>query len=157
MTEENNAPAFGIEKIFVKDLSFEAPNSPAVFTSSFTPAISLNMNVETEKLGDVHYQVTLIVTATAQVSDEDDAATAFLVEVHQTGIFVLQNIPEQDVRPMLGIECPNILFPYAREAVSDLVTRGGFSPLLLTPVNFAQMYANQMKQEAAAMQEPGNA
>lgn len=140
--ETDTTPHFSIEKIYLKDVSFESPNSPEVFTLEGNPDISLQISTETTQVGDDFHEVVLQVTALAKV----DEKTAFLVELKQAGIFVMRNIPETDVGPLLGIECPNILFGYAREAVSDLTTKGGFQPLVLQPINFAAMYAEAQKQ-----------
>ena len=135
--------AFGIQKIYTKDISFESPNSPAIFTHEFQPQLSVDLNVESKKLQDDVYHVVIRVTATTKVEEN----TAFLCEVEQAGIFTLQGFNEAELSYMLGVQCPNALFPYARETISDLVTRGGFPQLLLEPVNFEAMYANHMQQQ----------
>lgn len=142
MSEEVQ-PVFAIQKIYTKDISFESPNSPAIFTQEFQPQLSVDLNVESNQLQDDVYHVVLRVTATTSVAD----STAFLCEVEQAGIFTLQGFNEAEMSYMLGVQCPNALFPYAREAISDLVTRGGFPQLLLEPVNFDAMYANHMQQQ----------
>lgn len=142
MSEEVQ-PVFAIQKIYTKDISFESPNSPAIFTQEFQPQLSVDLNVESNQLQDDVYHVVLRVTATTSVADN----TAFLCEVEQAGIFTLQGFNEAEMSYMLGVQCPNALFPYAREAISDLVTRGGFPQLLLEPVNFDAMYANHMQQQ----------
>ncbi len=136
-TGSDTTPHFSIEKLYLKDVSFESPNSPETFTIEGNPDISLQLNTETQTVGDDFYEVVLVVTAMAKVNDK----TAFLVELKQAGIFAVRNIPEADMAPLLGIECPNILFSYAREAISDLTTKGGFQPLVLQPINFAAMFA----------------
>ena len=136
--------SFGIQKIYTKDVSFESPNSPAIFTHEFQPQLSVDLNVESKQLQDDVYHVVLRVTATTKVEEN----TAFLCEVEQAGIFTLAGFNEAELSYMLGVQCPNALFPYAREAVSDLVTRGGFPQLLLEPVNFEAMYASHMQQQA---------
>lgn len=135
--------AFGIQKIYTKDISFESPNSPAIFTHEFQPQLSVDLNVESKKLQDDVYHVVIRVTATTKVEEN----TAFLCEVEQAGIFTLQGFNDAELSYMLGVQCPNALFPYARETISDLVTRGGFPQLLLEPVNFEAMYANHMQQQ----------
>lgn len=140
---EQTAQQFQIQKIYIKDLSFESPNAPDMFTESFQPKIDFDLQTEAKKLGDDFFDVTLQVTATAKHNDK----TAFLVEVKQSGIFNITGFTDDQLSQMLGSFCPNILFPYARESVSDLVTRGGFPPLLLAPVNFDALYAQHVQQQ----------
>jgi preprotein translocase subunit SecB len=148
-------PQFAIQKIYVKDISFEAPGAPFVFQEKWAPQIDLQLGSATEQLSEHVYQAVLSLTVTAKLGDK----TAFLVEVQQAGIFSLQGFGE-DLGAMLGSYCPNILFPYARETVSDLVTRGGFPQLLLAPVNFDALYAQhlrqQQEQQAGAAAGPSN-
>lgn len=127
---------FQIQKIYTKNVSFESPNTPELFTTEFQPALNVDLNVESNVLQDGVYHVLLRVTATTQV----DEKTAFLCEVEQAGIFTLVGFAEEEIGYMLGSQCPNTLFPYAREAISDLVMKGGFPQLLLEPVNFDAMY-----------------
>jgi len=153
MTENAQAsdtnPEFAIQRLFVKDLSFETPNSPDIFTVEWNPESSLNLNSSVNKLADNTFEVVLTVTVTTKVGEQ----TAYLVEVQQAGIFHVSNFPEDQVGHMMGAYCPNILFPYAREVVSDLVTKGGFPQLLLTPVNFDALYAQHMQEQAAAPEQ----
>lgn len=132
---------FAIQRIYTKDLSFEAPGAPAVFSTEWKPDINIQLNTETTKLNDDNYELVLTVTVTAKHGEN----ISFLAEVHQAGIFFIKNIPEEEMGPMLGIYCPNVLFPYAREAVSDLITRGSFPQLLMAPVNFDALYAQQVQ------------
>lgn len=146
MTDENAAQAqgqFAIQRIYCKDISLETPNSPAIFQQQWQPEADLQLDTKADALGNGVYDVTLSITATVKVGD----LVAFLVEIHQAGIFSANGIPEQQLGPMLGAFCPNILFPYAREAISDLTIRAGFPPLLLTPVNFDALYAQRMQQQ----------
>lgn len=140
---ENEAPFFAIEKLYVKDLSLEVPNAPAVFMERETPEINLQLQTAGTKIGDDVYEATLTVTVTAKVGEK----TIFLVEVGQSGIFRIRTIPEQNLEPLLSIACPNVLFPYAREAVSESVARAGFPPVILQPVNFEAMYTARMQQQ----------
>ena len=140
---EQNTQQFQIQKIYIKDLSFESPNAPEMFTESLQPKIDFDLQTEAKKLTDDFCDVTLQVTATAKHNEK----TAFLVEVKQAGIFNITGFPDDQLSHMLGSFCPNILFPYARESVSDLVTRGGFPPLLLAPVNFDALYAQHVQQQ----------
>ncbi|MCS3903942.1 preprotein translocase subunit SecB [Methylohalomonas lacus] len=134
---------FGIRKVYVKDLSFETPNSPSVFNDQASPNVNLQLANESSKLADNTYEVVLRLTVTVATDDK----TYYLAEVNQAGIFHIGGFPDNAVSRMLATVCPNILFPFARELVSDLVTRGGFPQLLLSPVNFEALYAQQQKQQ----------
>ena len=125
-------PGFGIEKLFLKDVSVEVPNSPEIFTNREAPKISIELNNNAKPLSDGFFEVALQITVTSKQADQ----TAFLIDVTQAGIFAIKNVPEEGMEPVLAITCPNILFPYAREAISDLVIKAGFSPVLLNPINF---------------------
>ena len=144
MTEASNSEdkQFSIQKIFAKDVSFESPGSPDIFTAKWEPSVDFNLGTNVETLEDNIYEITLTVTVTVKCEEN----TAYLVEVSQAGIFSLTGFSEQEMGPMLGSFCPNILFPYAREVVSDLVTKGGFPQLLLAPVNFDALYAQHLQQ-----------
>ena len=142
MTEQE-APSFAIEKLYVKDLSLEVPNAPAIYVERETPEISLQLQTGGLKVSDDLYEVTLTTTVTAKIGEK----TVFLVEVGQSGLFRIRNIPDENLEPLLSIACPNILFPYAREAVSESVTRAGFAPVVLQPVNFEAMYAARAQQQ----------
>jgi preprotein translocase subunit SecB len=143
MSEENNAveKQFSIQKIYTKDMSFETPNSPKIFTEKWEPVVDFNLGTNVTPLEDSMYEVALAVTITVKCGDK----TAYLVEVNQAGIFSLGGFTDQEMGPMAGSFCPNILFPYAREVISDLVTKGGFPQLLLAPVNFDALYAQHMQ------------
>ena len=141
MADEQNLPQLALERIYVKDMSLEVPGAE-VFTREWQPELDINLSSAAEKLDDDHYQVILTVNVTANNGGE----TAFIAEVHQAGIFMLQNIPEEQLGAILGAYCPNVLFPYAREVVSDIVTRGSFPQLLLAPVNFDQAYQQTIEQ-----------
>ncbi len=141
---------FSIQKLYIKDISFESPDTPEVFTfQSWEPQIELNLNNANKKIGEGVYEVIMSVTATVRNNDK----TAFLVEVQQGGIFNISGFSEQDLKYILGAQCMNILFPYAREVVSDLTNRGGFPPLLLNPVNFDALYAQALQQQQAGKEE----
>jgi len=133
---QNNQPVFSIEKIYVKDLSLEIPNAPQAFLEREAPNVDIQLHHNSTSVEDGVYQTILTVTVTAKVAER----TLFLVEVAQAGIFVLRNIPANDINMVLGVACPNILFPYAREVVSDVVVRAGFPPVVLNPVNFEALY-----------------
>lgn len=147
--EQNAQPSFGIEKLYVKDLSVEVPHAPEIFLEREAPQVEIQLNTTGSGLGDGAYEVVLTVTVTAKAADK----TVFLVEVGQAGIFRLVNVPNEQVEPLLAVACPNILFPYARETVSDAVTRAGFSPIVLQPVNFEAMYMQRLQDEASAPTE----
>ncbi|MER0171819.1 MAG: protein-export chaperone SecB [Nitrosomonas sp.] len=133
---EQQQPVFAIEKIYVKDLSLEIPNAPNIFLERDTPEINLQLGTKSQGIGEGLYEVLLTVTVTAKIKDKN----MFLVEAQQAGIFRIRNIPVGEIDPVLGIGCPNILFPYLREVVSDVVTRAGFPPVILNPVNFEAIY-----------------
>ncbi len=146
---EANGPNFAIQTIYVKDMSFETPNSPQVFREAWQPEVNLDLNINSTKLeADIH-EVTLIITVTAKNNNK----TAFLAEIQQAGIFVLQHFAEQQLHHMLSAFCPNILFPFARELVADLVMRGGFPRLYLAPINFDALYEQRYRN---AQTQPAN-
>jgi preprotein translocase subunit SecB len=154
MAQEDNAaqeqaqPGFSIEKIYVKDASLEIPNAPQIFTDRTQPQVSIELGNLVQVLEEGVFEVAIKVTVTSKIADK----TVFLVEVTQAGIFQIRNVPEENIEMIAGITCPNILFPYAREAVSDLVVRAGFQPVLLNPINFEALYAQQKQQQAEAAQ-----
>ena len=143
---QNTQPVFSIEKVYVKDLSLEIPNAPQVFLERETPQVDIQLHHNSTSVEEGVYQTTLTVTVTAKVKDK----TMFLVEAAQAGIFVVRNVPAQDLEAVLAIACPNILFPYVREVVSDVVVRAGFPPVVLSPVNFEAIYQAQRDQQPAA-------
>jgi len=143
---------FGIQRIYVKDMSFEAPHSPEIFTTEWRPDVDLNLSTETAPLAPDVYNVVLAVTVTVKVGER----TAFLAEVHLAGIFNIAGFEEQERGRMVGSYCPNLLFPYAREVVSDLVVRGGFPQLLLAPVNFDALYEQHLRKQATAQEPPAS-
>ena len=147
--EQNEQPVFGIEKLYVKDLSLEVPNAPQIYLEREAPQVEIQLGTSGSGVGDDAYEVVLTVTVTAKLEDK----TVFLVEVGQAGIFRIVNVPNEQIEPLIAVACPNILFPYAREAVSDAVTRAGFQPIVLQPVNFEAMYMQRLQQQAAAPAE----
>lgn len=151
MSEANaDDKQFAIQKIYVKDLSFETPNSPAVFTEEWKPEVNLNLNTESRGIADNVYEVVLKLTVTASQGEK----TTYLAEVQQAGIFTMTGFSEDEVKPMLGAFCPNTLYPFARETVADLIQRGGFPPLLLAPINFDALYAQQVNEVQAQVTAP---
>jgi len=147
MADQDQAPnerQFQLLRIFTKDVSFESPNAPEIFRSTWQPKHELNLNTKVNKLDEESYEVILSVTATTKVEDK----TAFIVEVHQAGIFGVKGFPETELGPLLAAYCPNLLFPFAREVVSDLVTKGSFPQLVLQPVNFDALFAQHQQKLA---------
>ena len=149
---EKNTPEkqFAIQKIYTKDISFETPNSPKIFTEKWEPKVDFNLGTNVQALDNSMYEITLTITVTVK----SDETTAYLVEVCQAGIYSLAGFTEEEMGPMVGSFCPNILFPYAREVVSDLVAKGGFPQLLLAPVNFDALYTQHLQQ--LKQQTPGS-
>lgn len=143
-------PVFSIEKLYVKDLSLEVPNAPQIFLEREAPEMEIQLQSAAVGLGDDLFETTLTVTVTAKQGDK----AFFLVEVAQAGIFQIKNVPQSDVEAILGVACPNILFPYAREVVSDAVNRAGFPPVILAPVNFESLYQQRVQQQASGTDVP---
>lgn len=148
-TATQTASEFGIQRIYVKDLSFETPQSPAIFQQEWKPELNMQLNTATAQLVENVYEVTLKVTVTAT----SNGKTAFLAEVAQAGIFELRSFPKEQIPEVLGIYCTNILFPYARETISDLVNRGTFPPLYLSPVNFEMLYKEHLAKQGNGTQK----
>jgi preprotein translocase subunit SecB len=149
-TEQNNQPIFQIQRIYLKDFSLEQPNSPAIFLEQQAPAIEVNIDVAAQSLAENIYESTVTVTVTAKVKDK----VAFLVEGKQAGIFELRHIPENQVSPLLGIACPNIVYPYLRSNIADAITRAGFPPVHLSEINFELLFQQRM---AAAEKQKADA
>ncbi|KPZ09574.1 protein-export chaperone SecB [Pseudomonas syringae group genomosp. 3] len=147
VANEENGPQFSLQRIYVRDLSFEAPKSPAIFRQEWTPTVSLDLNTRQKPLEGDFYEVVLTLSVTVNNGEE----VAFIVEVQQAGIFLTKGLDDAAMSHTLGAFCPNILFPYAREAIDNLVVRGSFPALMLAPVNFDALYA----QELQRMQEAG--
>src|SRR4051812_3042129 len=142
--DQNQQPVFQIQRVYLKDLSLEQPNSPGVFLEQEVPGIEVSVDVGVEKLADQVYESTVTITVTAKVKDK----TAFLVEGKQAGIFEARNIPEDQMEPLLGIGCPNIVYPYLRSNIADVITRAGFPPVHLAEINFEVFY--QQRRQAMA-------
>jgi len=142
-------PQFSLQRIYAKDISFESPKSPSVFQAQWNPQVNLDLNTRHTQLQEGMYEVVLTLNATV-TNGEDE--TTFIAEVQQAGIFAINGLEDAALRHTLGAFCPNILFPYAREAIDNLVLRGSFPPLMLSPVNFDALYAQaeqRRTQEAA--------
>jgi preprotein translocase subunit SecB len=151
-TTEQQQPVFSIEKIYVKDASLEIPGAPQIFLERESPQIEVQLSTQGGNVADGIFDATVTVTVTAKLGER----TMFLVEVTQGGVFQIRGVPDSEMAPILGIACPNILFPYLRESVSDLTVRAGFPPVLLNPVNFEALYAQQQAARAQETQA-GNA
>ncbi|WP_370279536.1 protein-export chaperone SecB [Pontibacterium sp.] len=148
---EAQAPQFAVQRVYLKDASLESPNAPEVFTKPWQPEVNLDMNSRTQQLGEGAYEVVLTLTVTVK----NDNETAFLAEIQQAGIFTIAGLEEGELHHTLGAFCPNILFPYAREAIDNMASKASFPPLMLAPVNFDALYAQQLAQQQA--QAEGNA
>ncbi len=147
MSDQNpqeQQPVFNIQRLYLKDLSLEQPNSPSIFLEQDGPGIEVQIDVGSEKLADGIYEATVTITITAKIKDK----VAFLVEAKQGGIFEARNIPDDQIEPLLGIACPNIIYPYLRANIADIITRAGFPPIHLTEINFGVFY-EQRKQAMA--------
>ncbi len=166
MAEQNNGAAgaeqaqFNIQKIYVKDVSFEVPNAPQIFNEPGTPNLELNLNQKVGRVSQDVFEVSLGVTLTCKMDDK----TVYLAEIEQAGLFALTGFDERTLDLMLGTYCPNVLFPYVRQGISDLVVQGGFPPFYLQPINFEALYAEglrrrseQAQAQAAQLPEGGNA
>jgi preprotein translocase subunit SecB len=149
--QEQEQRLFQLQRIYLKDMSFESPNAPAVFGGDWQPQHELNLNTKVDKVGEDTYEVLLSLTVTAKTGDQ----TAFIVEVQQAGLVAVKGFPDAELGPLLGAYCPNLLFPYAREAVTDLVTKGSFPQLVLQPVNFDALFAQHRQQAAEKAKRQG--
>ena len=145
MADENSNPVFQIQRIYLKDLSLEQPNSPQVLLEQGQPQVEINLALGAAPIGEGVYEVTVTATVTTKVNDQ----VLFLVEAKQGGIFEIRNIPEDQLQPIIGIACPGIIYPYLRVIVSDVCTWAGFPPVLLSEVNFQAMFEAQQAQAAA--------
>lgn len=145
MSEQENNPEtkFGLQRIYVKDFSFESPKAPQSFRQEWKPKINMELNTRHAQVDDQHYEVTLVVTVTAK-NDADEVL--YLIEIQQAGIFMIAGMTEEVLSRTLGSYCPGVLFPYAREAVDSMVLKGSFPPLMLSPVNFEALYQEALKQ-----------
>ena len=152
-TTQQPAQQFGLQRIYVKDLSFETPQGVEVFRQAWKPRVNLEMNTRQTRIDENNFEVVLTLSVTASQEEK----TAFLVEVQQAGIFTVSGLPEPQMRQVLATVCPSILFPYAREAIDNLVTRGSFPPIMLAPVNFDLLYAQALKQAQEKAQGEGAA
>lgn len=141
-------PAFTVEKIYAKDVSFEVPGAPAAFNENAQPQLQMNLTQSVQRLGENAYEVVLGVTLTCNANERP----LYLAEVKQAGVFGLAGFDEQTLDAMLGTHCPNVLYPYARQLISDLIQSGGFPPFFLQPINFDALYAEGLRQRSAQQQ-----
>ena len=149
MSDEQQAtPVFQIQRVYLKDLSLEQPNSPAILTSTEQPSVDIQLGVGMENVADGIVEVTVTATVTTKIQDK----TVFLVEAKQAGIFEVRNLPDDQMGPVIGIACPQIIYPYLRGNVADVIQRAGFPPVHLAEINFQAMYEQQQQQAAAAVQ-----
>ena len=140
----NSQPVFSMDKIYVKDISLEVPHAPQIFLERESPQIDVQLHSQATAIEAGVYEVAVTTTVTAKLADK----VMFLIEAKQAGIFQVRNVPNEELEPILAVMCPNILFPYLREVVSDVSVRGGFSPVMLNPVNFEVLYQQQRQQLA---------
>jgi preprotein translocase subunit SecB len=143
----NTQPVFNMDKIYVKDISLEIPHAPQIFLQQETPQIEVQLHSQANALDEGVYEVVVTTTVTAKLAD---SKVMFLIEAKQAGIFQVRNVPNDELEPILAVMCPNILFPFLREVVSDVSVRGGFAPVMLTPINFEILYQQQKQQLAQA-------
>jgi preprotein translocase subunit SecB len=148
MSDEQATPVFQIQRVYLKDLSLEQPNSPAILTSTEQPSVDIQLGVGMEQVADGIVEVTVTATVTTKIEDK----TVFLVEAKQAGIFEVRNLPEDQMGPIVGIACPQIIYPYLRGNVADVIQRAGFPPVHLAEINFQAMYEQQQQQAAASVQ-----
>jgi preprotein translocase subunit SecB len=145
-TQENTQTLFNIDKIYVKDMSLEVPHAPKIFMGRDNPQVDIQLHTRAGTVEEDVFEVELNATVTAKVGER----VMFLIEVKQAGIFRIRNVPAGELEPILAVTCPNILFPYLREIVSDMAVRGGFSPVLLNPISFEALYQQQKQQQVQA-------
>ena len=143
MADNDQTPVFQIQRLYLKDLSLEQPNSPLIFLEQSQPHVDINLGLGVEPVGEGMYEVSVTATVTTTVGEK----TLFLVEAKQAGIFEIRNVPQDQLQPILAIACPQIVYPYLRAVVSDICTRGGFPPVLLSEVNVQAMYEAQQQQQ----------
>ena len=151
--EQQPQRQFLVQRIYTKDVSFEAPNTPQIFQEQWSPEIKVGLGSDVTKLGNDQFELVLNVNVEAKHGDK----SVFLVEVHQGGVFLIKGFNDQETDALMGVAAPNVLFPYAREAVSDLVTRGSLPQFVLQPVNFEALYAQQRQAKAAEAEARGAA
>ncbi len=150
--QTENQPQFAIQRIYIKDLSFETPNTPAIFKAEWQPEMNVDLNTQANPLDKDVYEVELRITVTAKLQDK----VAYVAEVKQAGIFTLSGFEDDQLKAMLGSFCPNILFPYVREGIADVINRGSFPQFNLAPINFDALYLEHLQQQAQTVQNSEN-
>lgn len=153
MSDENQQPTFQIQRVYLKDMSLEQPNSPAIFLEQEAPAIEVSVDVGAQMLVEGIFETTVTITVTAKVKEK----VAFLVEGKQAGIFEIRNIPNEQLDPLLGIGCPNIIYPYLRANIADVISRAGFPPIHLAELNFEAFYQQRLAALAEQQQKADGA
>ncbi|MDX9897261.1 MAG: protein-export chaperone SecB [Desulfofustis sp.] len=148
-SENKEKPILRLQKMYIKDLSFENPNAPEVFraTQKSEPNVELNLKMNNRKIGDDHWEVSLEINAKVVSKGEEDKVL-FMLEVEHAGIFLLKHIPEKHLAMILGVECPTMLFPFTRQVVSQAAVDGGFMPFLMEPINFLALFQNAQKEKS---------
>ncbi len=144
---QTDAPEFRMQKMYIKDLSFENPNAPDIYVSkqAAQPEVDVNLQLNNRKVNDDHYEVSLEITA--KVSNKELDKTLFILELEHSGVFYLKNIPEEHMKMVLAVDCPTLLFPFTRQIASQVSVDGGFVPFLMEPINFMGLYQNSLKKE----------
>ncbi|MFH1217717.1 MAG: protein-export chaperone SecB [Pseudomonadota bacterium] len=149
---QGEAPVFRLQKLYIKDLSFENPNAPEIYLEQQqSPKVEVNLGLKNKKMENDHWEVCLSVTAT--VTNGNDGKTLFIVEVEHAGVFVLKNIPEEHLPMVLAVDCPTLLFPFTRQIMSQVSIDGGFAPFLMEPVNFMALFQSAKKKQQQAQQQ----
>ncbi|MCD9032477.1 protein-export chaperone SecB [Luteimonas sp. Y-2-2-4F] len=148
-----NGPQFTVEKIYVRDLSFESPKAPQIFNEQAQPQLNMSLNQRVQRVGESAYEVVLQITLTCSLGEGN---TVYVAEVQQAGVFGLVGFEANVLDAMLGTQCPNVLYPYARQLLGELIQAGGFPPFLLQPINFDALYAEGLRQRAAQGQDDSN-
>jgi len=150
--DQQQQQQFAIQKVYLKDVSFESPRAPQIFTEQWQADTNLQLNTESQRLNEDHHEVTLTLTVTTKSGEE----TAYLAEIKQAGIFAVRGFNDEQMGHLLGSYCPSILFPFAREAIAELVSKGGFPQMLLAPMNFDALYAQHLQRQQEQAQEAGS-
>jgi len=149
--QSSEQPQVALQRVYIKDSSFEAPNAPQIFQEQWQPQVSMDLNTSNSRVGDNQFEIVLTLTLTAKVGEK----TAYIVEVQQAGVFVVRNFPEDRMGYMLGAYCPGIIFPYARESIDNMITKGSFPPLMLAPVNFDAIYRQSVERQEQEQEQGG--
>lgn len=153
MSDQSNQPFFNIQRVYLKDLSLEQPNSPAIFLEQDMPSVEVEVDVKAQGLAEGIFEVAVTGTITAKIAEK----VAFLIEAKQAGIFDIRNIPADQLDPLVGIACPTIVFPYLRSNIADAITRAGFPPIHLAEINFQALYEQRVAQGSAQNEAPNGA